>query len=235
MAEIRRTAIVTGAGSGIGAAVATRLTASGYEVVALDRSFPEATSGKAQHRVTGDISDPDTARAALDRVSGPVDAIVNAAAIRPTGPATQVSDDDWRRTFEVNVVGSASLVKAAAQRLRDDHASIVNIASGAAFGKPSLGAYGATKAALVSWSRTLATELAPRGIRVNVVVPGATETGMLVEARATGTGTDSARAARNLGGVVLDPDTVAAAVEGVIGLPAVTGAIIPIGLLPWVW
>ena len=235
MAEAGPTAIVTGAGSGIGASVASRLTASGYEVVALDITFPESSSGRAAHRLVGDVADPGTAASALDRLGGPVDVVVNAAAIRPTGPAAQVRQNDWRRAFEVNVVGAASLVRAAEPRLRDGHACILNIASGAAFGKRNLGAYGASKAALVSWSRTLATELAPRGIRVNVVVPGATETGMLAEARATGTGTDSARAARNLGGVVLDPDVVAADIEGLIALRTVTGAVVPVGLLPWEW
>jgi len=229
-----RTALVTGAGSGIGAAVVARLLAGGTEVVALDRSFGDLPDDGAK-RVTGDVTVAADRERAVAAVGDRLDLLVNAAAVRPTGPLTGTGEDDWNRCFAVNVTAAAALLAAAAPVLSDDRGSVVNVASAAAYGRRSLGAYGSSKAALISLSRTAATEFAERGIRVNVVLPGTTDTGMLVSARASGTGTGDDRSPRNLGGRVLSAAGVADTLLQVAGAALVTGAVVPVGLLPWEW
>ncbi|GAB6983791.1 SDR family NAD(P)-dependent oxidoreductase [Nocardioides pyridinolyticus] len=231
----RGTAVVTGGGSGIGQAVARRLVSRGHTVVAFDRSFADdGPPGPGLRQMVADISDPGTWGAALATIEEPVDVVVNAAAVRPTGPVDEVTEQEWRQCLDVNIVGASLLIADAVPRMVNG-GHIINIASGAAFGKRSLGVYGASKAALVSLTRTAALELAPRGIRVNVVVPGTTDTRMLHEARGSGTATTDSSSPRNLGGHTLSPDDVARDVVACLDLALVTGALLPVGLLPWEW
>lgn len=227
-----RVAVVTGAGRGIGESIARLLRDDGYDVLSVDRAFGSGGGGR---RVDVDLADPSAASRIAEAAGPTVDLLVNAAAIRPAGAAVDVTRDDWIRCLDVNVVAASLLMAALAPRLRDHHASIINIASAAAFGKSGLSVYGASKAALISASTTAALEFAARGIRVNVVLPGTTETEMLTLARATGTGTPDRTSPRNIGGRTLDPDEVARDIISLASLRLVTGAVIPVGLLPSEW
>jgi NAD(P)-dependent dehydrogenase (short-subunit alcohol dehydrogenase family) len=231
-----RVAVVTGVGSGIGAAVVAALLEAQYRVVGVDiDGVGIAQSAERLSYVVGDVADPATWARTGAAVGGPLEALINVAAVRPTGPATEMSVQEWRRCLDVNLVGAAGLIGELAPMLRDDGAVILNVASGAAFGKRHLAAYGASKAGLISYSRALATELAPRGIRVNAIVPGTTKTKMQADARRTGTGADGSSAPRNFGGNVLSPAAIADDIVAVMAMKRVTGAVIPIGLLPWEW
>jgi 2,3-dihydro-2,3-dihydroxybenzoate dehydrogenase len=232
MSKSARVAVVTGAGGGIGAAVASRLLDRGFDVVSVDLAFPDGARGRL---VVADIGE-ETAAASIAAAAGPrVDVLVNAAAIRPAGPLADFTRSEWIRCLEVNLLGVASLLSALEPYLVDGRAVVMNVASGAAFGKSRLSAYGASKAGLISLSRTAALELSARGIRVNVIIPGTTETGMLRDARGTGTGTPDQNASRNFTGRVLSPSEVADAIVAAIEVPLMTGAVLPVGLQPWEW
>ena len=182
-----RVAFVTGAGGGIGAAVARRLTAAGARVAATDRD------GAAAHRVAADVgglglpldvTDPDGVERAVqaaERDLGPVDVLVNVAGVLRTGPALDLDPADWSVVLAVNAGGVFHTSRAVARRMVPRRrGSIVTVASNAA-GVPRTGmaAYAASKAAAVMFTKCLGLELAGHGIRCNVVAPGSTDTPML--------------------------------------------------------
>ena len=181
-----RTALVTGATSGIGRAVALRLAGEGARVFAVGRSRTrgeetvaaiEARGGEARF-VAADISDPAAVASLVARV-GAVDILVNNAGLAWWGPTEQLAVDDFDALFATNVRGPFLLVAAFAPGMaRRGDGSIVNLGSMAgSVGLPGSAAYGATKAALESMTRAWATEYSPYGVRVNSVAPGPTYTG----------------------------------------------------------
>ncbi|MEV4420985.1 2,3-dihydro-2,3-dihydroxybenzoate dehydrogenase [Patulibacter sp. NPDC049589] len=182
-------ALVTGAGQGIGAAVARGLAVDGARVVVTDRSAADAESvaaaigGPAVARAL-DVTDRDAVLevvAGIEADVGPIGILVNAAGVLVPGPAVETDDETWDRTFAVNATGVFSVSRAVARCMTPRGAgSIVTIASNSA-GVPRTGmaAYGASKAASASFTRSLGLELAPHGIRCNVVAPGSTDTAML--------------------------------------------------------
>lgn len=169
-----RRAVITGAGQGLGRAIAERLAADGLEIVALDvdadlaRATAEACGGTS-HQV--DVRDPDAVDAVAAAV-GPLDVLVNNAGIWHKLSLAASSRDQLRDVVEVNLMGVVHCTKAFAPALaRADEACIVNLSSGAAASSsPNLGTYPATKAAVESLTRQWALELAP--VRVNAVGPG---------------------------------------------------------------
>lgn len=180
-----RTALVTGATSGIGRAVALRLAADGASVIAVGRSKVrgaetvaaiEAAGGSARF-VGADVSDPDGIRSLVE-AAGEVDILVNNAGLALWGPTAQLGVEDFDALFATNVRGPFFLVAAVAPGMaRRGEGSIVNIGSMAGrVGLPGSAAYGATKAALESMTRAWATEYSPHGVRVNSVAPGPTYT-----------------------------------------------------------
>ncbi len=186
-----RVAIVTGASRGIGEAIAVRIAEAGAAVVLAARK-PEGLEavarriGAAGGRALavpahmGRPADVDALVAKAVAAFGKVDVLVNNAAANPYfGPLLGIDEGAWDKTFEVNLKGYFSAIRAVVQHLRSRKApgSIVNLASIVGFrAAPLQGVYGMTKAAVISMTRTLAQELGPEGIRVNAVAPGLVET-----------------------------------------------------------
>jgi NAD(P)-dependent dehydrogenase (short-subunit alcohol dehydrogenase family) len=183
-----KVALVTGATSGIGEATARLFAREGACVVLVARG-DERGKGLAaaigQDRsvfVSGDVTDPQTARMAVEAAQrfGPLDILVNNAGIDFTSNLLDTVVDDVRRILEVNFIGAFLMLTEAARAMRGKGGSIVNVSSRtASVGVPTMTVYGASKGALNSLSRGAAVELAPLGIRVNVVAPGLTETSMV--------------------------------------------------------
>lgn len=160
--------LVTGAASGIGQAIAAAARAAGHTVVGAD-----LISDDAIEQV--DVSDAESRRQLVERV-GPVEVLVNAAGVCFTRAWDEITEAEWAATFSVNVQGAFFLSHALAERMVNGGA-IVNIASISAFlPKREQVAYGASKAAVVSLTRSSALILAERGIRVNAVAPGVIDT-----------------------------------------------------------
>jgi NAD(P)-dependent dehydrogenase (short-subunit alcohol dehydrogenase family) len=212
------TAIVTGAGAGIGRATALLLAEAGALVIAADRAPDAARAtadeiGASARALELDVSDGAAVRAAINKVhgeTGRVDILVNNAGVYPMVALNELDDAIWDRTLGVNLRGACYVMQAAAQLMRSG-GRIVNISSIDSLrpSAPGLGHYGASKAALNALTRSAAVEYGPLGIRVNALLPGviATEgtSGTPPEysqafadrapARRLGTPTDIARAA----------------------------------------
>ncbi len=167
-----RTAVVTGGVSGLGAAAAKRLLADGIDVITVD------LSEKADRQV--DISD-DVAVQSLANQLGAVDILVNCAGIvGPNKPLITTSPDEWRRTFDVNVMGTVAMIRAFAPGMVErGWGRIVNVASMAGKdGNPNLAAYSATKGAVIALTKSVGKELAQTGVLVNVIAPAVIDTPM---------------------------------------------------------
>lgn len=167
-----RRAVVTGGMSGLGEACADRLTREGLEVVRVD------VSAGADEVL--DVTDEGAIREVLGRL-GPVDVLVNSAGVvGPNAPLWQVSTEQWRRTFDVNVVGVFQMCRAVAPGMVErGWGRIVNLASMAGKdGNPNLSAYSASKAAVIALTKSLGKELATTGVLVNAVAPAVFETPM---------------------------------------------------------
>ena len=191
-----RVAIVTGGTRGIGRAVAEGLVCGGAKVVVASRK-PDACRETEAHlrEVAGDrggaavalpahMGDLDAAGALVDLAVdtfGGVDIVVNNAANALTQPLGAFTAEAWQKSFDVNLRGPVFLVQAALPHLeRSAHASIVNVISAGAFlFSANVAMYAAAKAALMSFTRSMAADFAPRGIRVNALAPGTVDTDMV--------------------------------------------------------
>ncbi|GGL49838.1 SDR family NAD(P)-dependent oxidoreductase [Wenxinia marina] len=210
-----RTAIVTGGGAGIGRAIAHHLARQGADVVIADLDGARAEEAAAGIAAEGgrarahavDITD-EAAVAALVEAAGPIGRLVNNAGIFDVKPFDALTDDDFRRMYEVNLVAMVRLCRLAAPRMAPG-GSIVNIASRAMLGAKQYIHYATSKAAVAGFTRSLALELAPRGITVNAVAPGVIETDMLRARSDTDLG---ALRAMQPGGTLGTPEDIAAAV-----------------------
>jgi 3-oxoacyl-[acyl-carrier protein] reductase len=186
-------ALVTGASRGIGAAIARALAREGWPVGVNYRSDSEAadavveeitSAGGRAKALHGDISDPATADAlftALEEEFGPVLVLVNNAGVRADGLSPQIDDEDWDRVIDTNLSAAFRLTRRALRpMIRNRYGRIVNIASivGAVRGNAGQANYAASKAGLVAMTRTVAAEVARRGVTVNAVAPGLIETDM---------------------------------------------------------
>ncbi|WP_394942990.1 SDR family NAD(P)-dependent oxidoreductase [uncultured Ilumatobacter sp.] len=174
-------AFVTGGGQGIGMAIARRLVEAGAVVIIgdLDPAAQAAAAAIGAGFAACDITEPDQLDAALDVVTsaGGLDIVVNNAGIFPTtGPMIDVTDAFIHRMLDVNVRAQFSVAREAARRMQHG-GSIVNLASIAGLGGgANISAYSASKAAVISLTRSFANELGPRGIRVNAIAPGIIDT-----------------------------------------------------------
>lgn len=189
------TLIVSGAGSGIGLATALAAAEVGANVAMLDRDAAaladaagRVARGGSALPITCDVSDKDQVDAAVEQVVelfGTPQGLVTAAGIEKGAPSHLVSEPDWRKTLDVNLTGTFLLcqaVLAARSADRSGTTSIVLVSSPAAFVGFAAGenaAYSASKGGVSALVRTLAVEYAAHGVRVNGIVPGATETPLM--------------------------------------------------------
>jgi NAD(P)-dependent dehydrogenase (short-subunit alcohol dehydrogenase family) len=172
-------AVVTGGGSGIGAAVAARLAAGGARVGVLDLDVSGVPAGFLG--VTADVTDDASVRAAIDRVLeeyGRIDVLVNNAGIGAQGTVADNDDAEWHRVLDVNLLGIVRTTRAALPALRrSPSAAVVTTGSIAATaGLPQRALYSASKGAVLALTRAMAADHLAEGIRINCVNPGTADT-----------------------------------------------------------
>jgi NAD(P)-dependent dehydrogenase (short-subunit alcohol dehydrogenase family) len=174
-----RRALVTGGASGIGAAIAARLSAGGARVAVLDRQVADLADGTVG--VQADVTDDAAVRAAvasaIEQLGG-LDILINNAGIGAQGGVEDNDDEEWHRILDVNVLGMVRVTRAALPALRkSDAAAIVNTGSIAATaGIPQRALYSASKGAVLSLTMAMAADLIEEGIRVNAINPGTADT-----------------------------------------------------------
>jgi 3-oxoacyl-[acyl-carrier protein] reductase len=175
--------LVTGGSRGIGRAVVENATARGDRVAVFARkpATEQWTHPERVVEIPTDISDAASLGLAVDTVFetfGSLDVVVNAAGVHRGGRIGDLSRAHWDEVLATNLTGAFELARTVVPRLKDG-ASIINVGAVVGFrGFPGDVAYGAAKAGLNGLTQVLAVELAPRGIRVNLVIPGVVETDM---------------------------------------------------------
>lgn len=187
-----RVAVVTGGTRGIGRAIAGGFAAAGASVVVASRKADACAEAEAQLRAAGGsalgvpthLGDLDGVAALVERTVehfGGLDIVVNNAANALTLPLGQLTPEAWDKSFAVNLRGPVFLVESALPHLTtSEHAAVVNVISAGAFlFSATVAMYAAAKAALMSFTRSMAAEYAPRGIRVNALAPGTVDTDMV--------------------------------------------------------
>jgi NAD(P)-dependent dehydrogenase (short-subunit alcohol dehydrogenase family) len=184
-----RVAIITGAGQGIGRALALGLAGEGAEVVVADVNHEKAASVKREIEASGgtalatntDVSNQDSVQGMVDeslREFGKVDILINNAGIFPVSSVEEMNEEDWDRVIGTNLVGAFLCSRAVAGKfLQQRSGRIISMTSGRAFqGAKNAAHYASSKAGIIGFSKSLALELAPRQITVNVICPGITDT-----------------------------------------------------------
>ncbi|MFG1991010.1 2,3-dihydro-2,3-dihydroxybenzoate dehydrogenase [Actinoplanes sp. NPDC048988] len=180
-------ALVTGAGQGIGRAVALAFAEAGTRVAAVDREAEGVERLAAGHdgitAYVADVSRSSEVDGVVEAVElglGPIAVLANVAGVLRTGAVVGFSDDDWAALFDVNAGGVFRASRAVARRMTARRAGVIVTVSSNAAGIPRSGmaAYAASKAASTAFTKSLGLELAPYGIRCNVVAPGSTDTPM---------------------------------------------------------
>ncbi len=184
--------VISGAGGGIGAATARALARTGRVVAALDRDAEAVRETVETLRAEGlkveghavDVSDTGRVEdlfATLEHTAGPITELVNVAGVLRPGTVLETSDEDWAATFSTNATGVFVLSRAAARRMvpRGEGAIVTVSSNSGGVPRAGMAAYAASKAAASHFTRCLGLELAPHGIRCNIVSPGSTDTSML--------------------------------------------------------
>lgn len=226
MKELKdRRALVTGGGRGIGRAIALRLAAAGADVALLARSAEEleqvateiANSGRRSLVCVADLADRQQVEAAVAALVddwGGVDILVNnAGVLGPVGPTHEVDADAWLDAIRINLGGCFLCSRAVLPgMIQSGSGHIINLSGGGAVSpRPWFSAYGASKAAVVRLTETLATEVAEYGIQVNAISPGSVNTRMTEQALAAGdqAGDEQEQARRQLQDTSATPDQAA--------------------------
>ena len=213
--------VITGGASGIGLASALAFAEQGAHVVVFDLAGAvEAGVPTPLRAVTADVTDDDAVSSAIARVVemlGGIDVLVNNAGIGAQGTVADNDLDEWRRVFDVNVLGAVRMSRAALPHLRrSDSAAIVNVCSVAATaGLPQRALYSATKGAIGSLTLAMAADHLREGIRVNCVNPGTADTpwvGRLLESAADPAAERAALEARQPHGRLVTAAEVAGAI-----------------------
>ncbi|MGW5719600.1 SDR family oxidoreductase [Amycolatopsis sp. NPDC003865] len=203
--------VVTGASTGLGLATARALAVRGYHVLAGVRREADAAAIRAEgiSPVILDITRPSDVASLASRVSAselPLRALINNAGISVNAPVETLPLDEWRRLFDVNLFGQVAVTQALLPFLHSSGGRVVNISSvGGKVAMATYGPYAGTKFALEAVSDALRRELAPHGVDVVVVEPGAVRTEMGSRGAATATGLASEMSAeqqRRYGGLV---------------------------------
>ena len=239
-------ALVTGASRGIGAATARALAADGWSVgvnYRRDREGAEVVAASIEEgggtamALGADVADAAAADEMLARVTdefGPVLVLINNAGMTADNLSMRLSDEDWCRVLDVNLTGAFRLTREAlGPMMRQRYGRVINVSSVVGLrANPGQANYAASKAGLIAFTRTVAAEVARRGVTVNAVAPGLIETELTRDF--TGNGSDS-----NGSSVLLDaiparrtgtPEEVAACIRFLASDEAayVTGAVLPI-------
>lgn len=188
----RRRAFITGAGSGLGLALAKALAADGWTLGLFDRNLERLTTVEAQFAdagvrlvaYPGDVTQADELTVAINSFAAThdgLDVMINNAGVAGGGALMEVSLEDWRWIIDINVMGVVHGSRAAIPHLqRNGTGLLINVASAAAFASPpGMVSYNATKAAVVSISETLVNELRSAGIQVSVVMPSFFQSSLL--------------------------------------------------------
>ena len=195
-----RVAIVTGAGRGIGKAIALAFAAEGADVVAVSRTIPEveqtASEIKARGRkslaIKADVSDQQDVQEMIAlalKEFGKVDILVNnAGVLGPIGPVWENDIEGWLKAVHINLIGAFLCSRAVLPMMIEQRwGRIINLSGGgAAYGRPYFSAYASSKAALVRFTECLATEVKPYNITVNAIAPGLVNTRMQDEVLSAG-------------------------------------------------
>lgn len=222
-------AVVTGGGTGIGAAIAQRLSGMGARITLMARNL-ERLKAKSNlmpeaQAVMVDVTDEDEVQAAFAEAAGtfgPVQILVNNAGVAEATPFHKLTSDDWRKAIDVNLTGTFFCIRQVIDSMREaGYGRVINIASTAGVtGYAYVSAYVAAKHGVVGLTRALALELATKGVTVNAVCPGYTDTEIVRSAidnivKKTGRSEQQALAeltARNPQGRLVQPEEVASAV-----------------------
>jgi 3-oxoacyl-[acyl-carrier protein] reductase len=217
-----KVAVVTGASKGIGAGIARALGASGASVVVNYSSSKEGAdrvvadiskSGGKAIAVKGDVSkaaDVQRLFAETKKAFGAVDVLVNNAGVYLFQPLEEVTEDEFHRQFNTNVLGSLLATREAVKHFGPSGGSVINISSVASEKAiPTASIYSATKSAVDALTRVLAAELGPRKIRVNVIAPGGVETEGLHTLGVMGSDFEKTMVAETPLGRIGQPDDIA--------------------------
>ena len=217
-----RVTLVTGAGRGIGRAIAFRLASEGARVAVtdLDESTAQATAAEVGEGAIGlrmDVTDPASVRAAVEETEsalGPLDVLVNNAGWDKVEPFLKSTEETWEKILAINLKGHFNCAKAVLPGMVErGHGRIVSISSDAArVGSTGEAVYSAAKGGVIAFSKTLAREMARYQINVNVVCPGPTDTPLFSEIAASNPKLTEALTRATPFRRLTEPDEIAAAV-----------------------
>lgn len=189
MSDIRKSAIITGGGSGMGAATAKKLVQNGWSVTIFGRTqsnletvLADIALADQTLAVQGDVSNRDDVEKLIDAhiaKFGRLDGLVNNAGVVVGGAIDEVTIDDWKRVMSINVEGVFNTINLSVEHLKKVGGSIVNVSSVSGIGGDwGFSPYSASKGAVSNFTRSLALELGGQGVRVNAVAPSLTDTEM---------------------------------------------------------